>query len=183
LVEIRDDLVVISHARTLPIIKLRCPTKIIPVIVRQKGPIMKAEDVMGRFSVDVEIANYEDVLRAKDGRLDLAKVRRKTIRGVVDSGAAMMVLPLSVANELGLPVRKDKVKVRYADGRRGRRSEVGPLQVTLNGRDNVFTAIVEPKRDSALIGAIVLEALDLLVDCNKQRLAPRDPDFIVSEIE
>ena len=36
---------------------------------------------------------------------------------------------------------------------------------------------------AALIGAIVLEALDLLVDCRKQRLYPRDPDYVVSEIE
>jgi hypothetical protein len=33
------------------------------------------------------------------------------------------------------------------------------------------------------IGAHVLEELDFLVDCEKQRLVPRDPKFIVSEIE
>ncbi len=140
-------------------------------------------DPMGRFSVDVELANYTDVVMANKGLLDHAKIRRMTIRGVVDSGAALMVLPQSVAKELGLPIRKGKVKVRYADGRRSTRSEAGPLQVALLGRDNVFSAIIEPKRDSALIGAIVLEALDLLVDCNKQRLVPRDPDFVVREIE
>jgi hypothetical protein len=37
--------------------------------------------------------------------------------------------------------------------------------------------------ETALIGAIVLEDLDLLVDCTKQKLYPRDPDFVVSEIE
>jgi hypothetical protein len=47
----------------------------------------------------------------------------------------------------------------------------------------VFSAIVEPDRDSALIGAIVMEDLDLLVDCVAQRLAPRDPDQIISEVE
>ena len=35
----------------------------------------------------------------------------------------------------------------------------------------------------ALIGAIVLEDLDLLVDCTNQRLVPRDPKYVVSEIE
>jgi predicted aspartyl protease len=144
---------------------------------------MKTGEKMGRFSVDVEIANYDDVVKSNMGLLDPSKIRRKTIRGVVDSGAALMVLPQSVAKELGLPVRKGKVKVRNADGRRSTRNEAGPLQVTLLGRDNVFSAIVEPKRETALIGAIVLEALDFLVDCNKQRLVPRDPDFVVSEIE
>lgn len=51
------------------------------------------------------------------------------------------------------------------------------------GRSSVFNAIVEPGRNSALIGAIVLEDLDLLVDCTSQTLRPRDPNQIISEIE
>jgi hypothetical protein len=78
--------------------------------------------------------------------------------------------------------KKNKVKVRYADGRRALRTEVGAVHLSLQGRDDVFSAIVEPKRDTALIGAIVLEALDFLVDCGKQRLVPRDPDYILAEI-
>jgi len=50
-------------------------------------------------------------------------------------------------------------------------------------RHGTFTAIVEPKRETALIGAIVLEDLDLLVDCQKQRVVPRDPRGAVYEIE
>lgn len=144
---------------------------------------MKKGEKMGRFSVDVEIVNYKDVLKAEEGLLDPVKIRRKTIQGLVDSGATKMVLPLSVVKELGLSIRDAKVKVRYADGRRSTRSEVGPIQVFLLGREDVFSAIVEPKRESALIGAIVLEDLDLLVDCTNQCLVRRDPDAVVSEIE
>jgi hypothetical protein len=82
-----------------------------------------------------------------------------------------------------LPVKKKKIRVRYADGRRGLRSEVEEARVYLQGRDGVFSAVVEPKRDSALIGAIVMEDLDFLVDCTRLCLVPRDPDYIVSEIE
>jgi predicted aspartyl protease len=110
-------------------------------------------------------------------------VRRKTLRGVVDSGATRLVLPQAVAKELGLPVKKSKIRVRYADGRRGLRSEVEEAHVYLLGRDGVFKALVESKRDSALIGAIVLEDLDFLVDCTNLCLVPRDPDYITSEIE
>jgi hypothetical protein len=42
---------------------------------------------------------------------------------------------------------------------------------------------VEPDRTTAVIGAIVLEALDLLVDCRTQTLQPRDPSGIIAEIE
>jgi hypothetical protein len=55
--------------------------------------------------------------------------------------------------------------------------------LAFGGRDSVFNAIVEPARESALIGAIVLEDLDFLVDCTGQRLVPRDPKQIVSEAE
>ena len=57
------------------------------------------------------------------------------------------------------------------------------VHLELQGRNSIFKATVEAKRDTALIGAIVLEDLDFLVDCEKQRLVPRDPKYIVSEIE
>ena len=140
-------------------------------------------DPMGRFFVEFEIANNDDLVAAKLGLLDPNKVRRKKLRGLVDTGATKLILPKAIAAEMGFPVKRDKVKVRYADGRRGLRPEVGGIHVTLLGRENVFSAVVEPKRDEALIGAIVLEDLDFLADCSKQRLVPRDPDHIFSEIE
>jgi len=137
---------------------------------------------VGRFAVQFDVANHVDVLYAQQGLLDPDKVRRLTISGVVDSGVTRLVLPEKVAKELGLPI-KGKVKVRYADNHTATRIAVNEAHVELLGRDGVFTAIVEPKRKTALIGAIVLEDLDFLVDCTQQRLVPRDPRFVVSEIE
>ncbi len=57
------------------------------------------------------------------------------------------------------------------------------MHVHLLGREGILTAVVEPNRRSALIGAIVLEDLDFIVGCTRQRLLPRAPRFIVSEIE
>jgi predicted aspartyl protease len=137
---------------------------------------------MGRITVSIEIANYLDVGRAAEGTLDPAKIRRTMIQAVVDPGATKLVLPKTLVEELALPPFKSKVKVAYADGRRGVRKETGGVFLSLQGRSGVFTAIVEPKRTTALIGAIVLEDLDFLVDCAKQRLVPRDPDYILSEM-
>jgi predicted aspartyl protease len=143
----------------------------------------KGNQKMGRFAVDIEIANNDDLANVRNGHLDPGKVRRMTIRAVVDPGATRLVLPRSAVEELGLPVKQKKVKVRYADGRRGLRHEVDSVRVYLQGRDGVFGALVEPKRDTGLIGAIVLEYLDFLVDCAKQKLVPRDPDYVVTEVE
>ena len=137
---------------------------------------------VGPVHIEFDIANNEDLVRAKDGTLPRDKVRRMTIAGVVDPGAAMLVLPEAVAKQLGLPMRK-KVNVRYADGRRGQRREAQAASVKILGRQGTFNAVLEPKRDTALIGAFVLEVLDLLVDCKEQRLMPRDPSGPIFEIE
>lgn len=137
---------------------------------------------MGRFAIDIELANNRDLLKAEDGELPDEKVRRVRIRGVVDTGASRLVIPKTVVEQLGLKIT-GKVGVRYADGRRAVRSVVDNVHVSLLGRSSVFKATVEPKRDSVLIGAIVLEDLDFLVDPQHERLLPRDPKMIISEAE
>lgn len=137
---------------------------------------------VGRFSIEFQVANRGDVIKARDGLLAEDQVRRTTIRGVVDSGAGRLVLPKSVVEQLGLPLAR-KVKVRYADGRTRTRDTAEDVQVEIQGRQGTFTAVVEPTRSEALIGAIVLEDLDFLVDCLHQTLVPRDPRFVISEIE
>jgi predicted aspartyl protease len=137
---------------------------------------------VGRFAVEFEVANHIDIIDAQRGLLEAHKVRRLKLSGVVDPGATGLVLPEKVVLQLGLPVIR-KVKVRYANNSTARRDTVTGAYVRLQGRDGVFTAVVEPKRRTALIGAIVLEDLDFLVDCGHQRLVPRDPRYIVSEME
>jgi len=136
----------------------------------------------GKFSVTFDVANDSDIANAQNGLVAPEKVRRQTIKGVVDSAATSLVLPQSVANRLGLRVI-DKVGVQYADGRRATREVVGGVNVVLLGRPTIVSALVKPHRRTALIGAIVLEALDLLVDCKHQRLVPRNPRQVIHEIE
>ena len=136
----------------------------------------------GRFSVDIEIANNDDLALVRRGLLQPDHVRRETVPAIVDSGAAMLVLPQALVKRLGLPLG-DAVKVRYADGRGAQRRQAKGVFLKLLGRDTTLPALVEPKRKTALIGAIVLEALDLLVDCTHQRVVPRDPRGAIYEIE
>lgn len=137
---------------------------------------------MGRVTVEVPLANYWDVQRAKRGELSPDEVRRITVSGIIDSGAARLVLPPQVVQSLGLP-EDGETGVRYADQRTARRPIVRDVWLELCGRASSFSAIVEPDRQDALIGAIVLEELDLIVDCTRNEVRPRDPDRIISEIE
>ena len=146
----------------------------------ERRPLEKTD--MGCFSVEIELANNFDVMDAERGRIKPAQVRRVKLQGVVDSGATRLVLPNKVVEQLGLSLG-EKVKVWYADKRHGVRHRVSNVWLKMQGRDSVFEALVEPKRETALIGAIVLETLDFVVDCIGQKVVPRDPKYIVAEIE
>ena len=141
----------------------------------QRGP-------MGRFSVELEVVNHQDVVAAHLGVLQLDQIRRARLTGVVDTGAARLVLPASVVTALGLP-ETGPITVRFADGRRDQRMVVGDVQVEIQNRSRVFTAVVEPGRTDALIGAIVLEELDFVPDCTAQKLVPRDPQGMFAELD
>lgn len=135
-----------------------------------------------RFSVEVKLRNYVDRGAAERGLLEPALIRAAVVEGVVDCGASRLVLPSRIVRQLGLKPSA-KVKVKDADGRMATRGAADGVYLELQGRHGVFTAIVEPKRQKALIGAIVLEDLDFLVDPQQLRLVPRDPKFVVNEIE
>jgi predicted aspartyl protease len=139
------------------------------------------EREVGRFKVEVELANNDDLAAVRRGALKADQVRRVKLLGVVDSGATHLVLPTATAKQLGLPA-SGKVKVTYANRKTSQR-DVAEVHLELQGRHGIYRACLEPKRDTALIGAIVLEDLDFLIDSRKERIYPRDPDMIVSEAE
>jgi predicted aspartyl protease len=143
---------------------------------------MPEQKAMGRFSVEFVVANNRDVVGLRVGEPVLESVKHVVLSGVVDSGAGRLVLPQRVVDELNLQV-EGETTVRYADHRREKRPLVSNVWLQLLGRHGVFSAVVEPERNDALIGAIVLEELDLLVDCATQSLYPREPDSILTEIE
>ena len=140
------------------------------------------DDAMGRVCVEILVSNNRDLALLEAGHLLPHQVRRFQLPAVVDTAAALLVLPADVADRLGLPKAGHAV-VRYADRRPGTRRVVEEARVELLGRQGTFRALVEPDRTTALIGAIVLEDLDLLVDCQQQRLIPRDPSGPIYEIE
>src|SRR5262245_26400889 len=142
----------------------------------RRSRVMRARggDGLGRFSVEFEVANNDDLALVRRGLLTPDQVRRETIRGVVDSGVAKLVLPQAVVERLGLRLG-DMIHVRDADGRLVQRRVAEGVFLKLLGREDTFAAIIEPRRQYARIGRIVLQALDLLVDSQTQRVLPRDP--------
>lgn len=95
-------------------------------------------------------------------------------QALVDTGATDVVIPARIVRALSLN-HDGYVNVRYADMRKGRRRVAIGLRLRVLGRSMTCDAIVEPNRETILLGLIVLEALDLIVESRRKRLAP-NPD-------
>ena len=62
--------------------------------------------------------------------------------------------------------------VKYANEETAERDIVGGVEVEVCGRKGGFEAIVQPGKKYALLGAIVMEALDLIVDPRALQIYP-----------
>jgi len=110
------------------------------------------------------------------GREDVESVDAEA---VVDTGANDMIIPALVAEQLRLGPLRPRT-VRLADGRRATVPCVGPLLVESMGRDCVTDALV--MGDTVLLGAIALQAMDMIVHPATHRLLPNpeSPDMASS---
>ena len=131
---------------------------------------------MGEIAVDFELENPVDRGIVERGLGEEPGVRRARVRGIVDTGAVMLVLPQNLVERLGLRVQ-DTMVVTYADNRTEERPVAGPVTVRIGGRSTRTDCVVGPPSGEVLIGQIILEALDLIADCTNRTLTPRIPDY------
>jgi clan AA aspartic protease len=105
------------------------------------------------------------------------------IEAVIDTGATMVVLPENLVKDLGLKKIED-VKVKYVDGRVERKNVYGVVKLELKGRIGNFDVLVEKKGAQPLIGQIVLERLDLIIEPSTRKLIPnpRSPEMPMIEV-
>jgi predicted aspartyl protease len=134
---------------------------------------------MGEIRTKVRLTNaVEDVLQRR-GDLAPADVRWVEVDAVVDTGAVRSVIPVQIAQRLGLQTKRN-ILVRYADGRSESVPMTEPIIFDIIFRETYEEALV--LGDTVLIGQTVLEKLDLLADCNGRRAMPHPdrPDQPVS---
>lgn len=84
----------------------------------------------------------------------------------------MMLLPEDEVEKLEL-LRGDKVIVTYVDERKEELPTALGLEVMIGQRTVVTDCIIGPPLCEPLLGQLVLEEMDLLVDCQRHTLTPR----------
>jgi len=137
---------------------------------------------MGEVRVKVKLTNAVDEALARRGQVRADQVRVYEAAALVDTGAVRSVVPAHVADRLGLAVRGQRV-AEYAGGRQEIVGVTEPLIIDWEGRDTLEEALV--LGDEVILGQTVLEKLDVLADCARQRLVPNPehPDQPVSKIK
>jgi len=137
---------------------------------------------MGKVKVDAKLTNVFDEEKAREGLIPETEVRSIIKEALVDTGATISQIPKNVAEILGLREWK-KVKVTYANGLTEEKPAV-KIIIEILGRAANTSAIVEEKGKEILIGQVVLEELDLVVDPKRGIIGPRpeSPDMPLIEL-
>ncbi len=137
---------------------------------------------MGEVRVRVKLTNAVDEALVRRGQLAEGQVRVYETEARVDRGAVRCALPPFVADRLGL-ARVARYMAQYADGRLEEVDLTEGLVLEIMGRRTTEEALV--LGDEPLIGQTALEKLDLLPDCQGQRLVPNPahPDQPVSKVK
>jgi clan AA aspartic protease len=124
---------------------------------------------MGQVYVRILLTNYREALLARLGQLDTNQVHRYETEALIDTGAVRSAIPAAVADRLGL-MRLRRTDAQYADGRIEEVDMTEVFTVEMLGRQTDTAAMV--LGEHILIGVTVLEELDLMVDCHRNRLVP-----------
>ena len=126
---------------------------------------------MGKVVEKVKVTNFKDPSKSLE------------IEAVIDTGATMSVLPMDIIQRLGLEKIED-VNVRYADNRVEKKEVYGWIILEIAGRRAVFDVLAENKGAQPLIGQIVLERLDLIIEPSERKVIPnpRSPETPMIEI-
>ena len=122
---------------------------------------------MGRTLEKVKVANYLDIGKAGEGLIKEENIRSIEVSAVVDTGATYLCLPPNEIAKLGLPFHKT-VQIKTANGRASRRTYEG-AKIELKGRSFVMEVMENDEETPALIGYLVLEAMDFVVDPLRHR--------------
>jgi clan AA aspartic protease len=109
--------------------------------------------------------------------------KTREVEAVIDTGATTLVLPQNVADELGLRKIGER-RVKYANNQIQLKPIYRGVILELKGRDGIFDVLGEVEGSEPLVGQIVLEALDLIVDPVTKTVIPnpRSPDMPMVEI-
>jgi clan AA aspartic protease len=142
----------------------------------------KGATAMGEVRVQAKLINAVDEGLMRRGLMAPDEVRTYVADALVDTGSVRSVLPVEVAQQLGLAVI-GKTIAEYANGSEEIVDLTEGVVIEINGRRAIKETLV--LGNEVLIGQTILEEMDLLVDCLNRRVIgnPAHPDQPVFKVK
>ncbi len=125
---------------------------------------------MGRITEKIKVYNLVDLINAETGLIKKNLIRSVEINALLDTGATFVCLPRTEIEKLGLRYHKT-TKIRTANGEAQRRIFEG-AKVELKDRAIEMPIMENDDATPSLIGYLLLEALDYVIDPQIQRVIP-----------
>ena len=116
---------------------------------------------------EITLKNEIDSAFAEKGYIKKDEIRQSTVQAIVDTGAWTLVINEDTRQKLGL---RDKGfgEANLADGQKAYFPMAGPLEVWWKDRNLVCNALVMPDAPDILLGAWILEGLDLTINPKRE---------------
>ena len=121
---------------------------------------------MSVVTTEITLKNKADIILAEKGYMKADEIRQMTAQAIVDTGAWTIVINEETRDKLGL-LDEGYGEATLADGQKGDYPMAGPLEIWWENRRFNCDALVLPDAKDILLGAFVLEAMDLTVNCKR----------------
>jgi clan AA aspartic protease len=118
---------------------------------------------MSVFKEEITLANAGDISNARRGLIPETKVRKMTIEAMPDTGAWTLVINEEIRQKLGLAIEETSEST-LADGKTDTYDVTEGVKIQWKNRGTILPAVVVPGAKEILLGALPLEAMDLMVD-------------------
>jgi len=133
---------------------------------------------MSIVRTEIILKNAVDVADAERGLVKDSAIRQTVVKALVDTGAWTLVINEATRKELGLRVTKRDFGT-LADGTQSIYNMAGPVEVHWKDRWLTCDALVLPEAKEILLGAIPLEAMDLMIHPLKEEVVGVHGDQIM----
>ena len=124
---------------------------------------------MGVFMEEITLENVYDRGAADRGHISESEVRTLKVEAMPDTGAWTLVINEEVRQKLGLAI-KSEAQSTLADGKTSTYPITEGVSIQWKNRSTVLPAVVVADAKEVLLGALPLEAMDLIVDPVHQTL-------------
>jgi clan AA aspartic protease len=136
---------------------------------------------MGMVYEEITLKNASDVSNCDRGLIKESEIRQITVQALVDTGASTVVITEEIREKLGLVIR-GKRPATLANSRKEMCKVTDAVEIIWKSRSTMIPALVVPGNGKVLLGAIPLEAMDLIVDPSKQVLIGAHGEEIMTYI-